>query len=135
MSFDVFLNFDGDCREAIDFYAGVFKAAPSRVMTYGDAPGASAADSARIIYASVPIFGHNVMLSDCPSGSEYVKGTNICLTLGCEDKAEIDRIFTALSDGGDVDMPLGKTFFSEYYGMVTDKFAVTWQLSYSPFAG
>jgi PhnB protein len=134
MSFDVFLNFDGDCRQAIDFYAGVFKAEPSRLMTYGDAPGTPVKDKDRVIYASVPIFGHNVMLSDCPSGSEYAKGTNIALTLGCDDKAEIDRIFAALSDGGEVDMPLGKTFFSEYYGMVTDKFAVTWQLSLTQFS-
>jgi PhnB protein len=134
MSFDVFLNFDGNCHEAIRFYAGVFNAEPSSIMTYGDAPGTSSADKARIIYASIPIFGHNVMFSDCPSGSVYVKGTNIALTLGCEDKAEIDRIFAALSSGGEVVMPLDKTFFSDYYGMVTDKFSVTWQLSLTPFS-
>lgn len=135
MSFDVFLNFDGDCRKAIDFYANVFKSEPISLMTYGDAPGTDAADKDRIIFASLPVFGHNVMFSDCPSGSEYVKGTNIALTLGCDDKVEIDGIFTALSNGGEVAMPLDKTYFSEYYGMVTDKFSVTWQLSLTPFAG
>ncbi|GHU88218.1 VOC family protein [Clostridia bacterium] len=136
MSFDVFLNFDGNCRAALDFYADVFKAEPTQTMTYGDAPGMPVADAdiARILYASLPVFGHNVMFSDCPSESEYVKGTNIALTLGCEDKPEIERLFTALSDGGEVTMPLGKTFFSEYYGMVTDKFGITWQLSYTKFA-
>lgn len=135
MSFDVFLNFDGDCRAALDFYAGVFKSQVSQVLTYGDTPGTSDTDKERVLYSYIPIFGHNVMFSDCPSGSEYVKGTNIALTLGCDDKLEIDRIFAALSDGGEVAMPLDKTFFSEYYGMVTDKFSVTWQLSLTPFEG
>jgi len=136
MSFDVFINFDGDCRSAIEFYASVFGVdVPAQIMTYGHAPGdgMAKADRDRILYASLPIFGCNVMFSDCPSGSEYVKGTNIALTLGTPDAEEIKRIFAALSDGGEVAMPLGKTFFSELYGMVTDKFSITWQLSLTPF--
>ena len=136
MSFDVFLNFDGDCRDAIEFYAGVFKLGkPEHVMTYGQAPGISVPDSAkdRIIYASLPIFGCNVMFSDCFPGSGYVKGNNIALTLGTSDADEIRRIYAALSVGGSVKMELGKTFFSELYGMITDKFGITWQLSLTPF--
>ncbi|MDR0570759.1 MAG: VOC family protein [Clostridiales Family XIII bacterium] len=135
MSFDVFLNFDGDCREALGFYAGVFGAEPSHVTPYDSAPGTSVpqADAGRVMYASLPVFGHNVMFSDCPSGSVHVKGTNICLTLGCADKEEIDRLFAALSEGGQVVTPLGRTFFSERYGMVTDRFSVTWQLSLTEF--
>lgn len=135
MSFDVFLNFDGDCRDALAFYAGVFKlTAPEHIMTYGQAPGFSGqeADKDRIIYASLPIFGCNVMFSDCPSGSEYIKGTNIALTLGTSDADEIKRVYAALSDGGTIAMALGKTFFSELYAMVTDKFDITWQLSLTP---
>ena len=135
MSIDVFLNFDGDCREAIEFYAGVFKLEmPERIMTYGQAPGVNVPDSAkdRIIYASLPIFGSNVMFSDCFPGSDYVKGTNIALTLGSDDACEIRRIYAALSEGGSVNMELGKTFFSELYGMITDKFGITWQLSLTP---
>lgn len=136
MSFDVFLNFDDDCLAALGFYAGVFGLeVPAHIMTYGENPGGgvSEADKDRILYASLPIFGCNVMFSDCPSGSEYVKGTNVALTLGTTDAGEIRRIYAALSDGGEVDMPLGKTFFSELYGMVTDKFGVKWQLSQTPF--
>ena len=132
MSFDVFLNFDGDCRAALEFYANVFGLEmPGQIMTYGQAPGfdieGDAAD--RVLYASLPIFGCNVMFSDCPPGSHYVKGTNIALTLGTADASEIERLYTALSDGGVVAMPLGKTFFSELYCMVTDKFGITWQIS------
>ena len=136
MSFDVFLNFDGDCREALEFYAGVFKLdLPERIMTFGQAPGVSVpeADKNRIIYASLPIFGCNVMFSDCMPGSAHVKGTNIALTLGTDNADEIKRIYAELSDGGSVNMELGKTFFSELYGMITDKFGITWQLSLTPF--
>ena len=137
MSFDVFLNFDGDCRAALDFYAEVFQTgAPVGLMTYGQNPGGCAdADKDRVLYVSLPIFGHNVMLSDCPSGEPYIKGSNIALTLGCDNADEIRRIFAALSVGGEVYMPLDKTFFSELYGMVRDKFDITWQLSLTAFAG
>jgi uncharacterized glyoxalase superfamily protein PhnB/nitroreductase len=135
MSFDVFLNFDGDCAAALDFYKEVFQTDVIRLpMTYGHNPsGCAEADKDRILYASLPIFGHSVMFSDCPSGEEFTKGSNVALTLGCDNVDEICRIFTALSDGGEVYMPLGKTFFSELYGMVRDKFDITWQLSLAAF--
>ena len=136
MTFDVFINFDGDCRAALEFYAGVFKLdMPGHIMTYGQAPGVSMPETHkdRIIYASLPIFGCNVMFSDCPPDSGYVKGNNIAMTLGTTDAGEIERLYNALSDGGHVKMALGKTFFSELYGMVTDRFGITWQLSLTPF--
>ena len=136
MKFDVFLNFDGDCRDAIEFYAGVFKLdVPQHIMTYGEAQGVSIPEDGkdRVLYANLPIFGCNVMFSDCPPSAEYVKGTNIVLTLSSADAGEIERLYTALSDGGFVKMELGKTFYSELYGMVTDRFGVTWQLSLMGF--
>jgi len=132
MTFDVFLNFDGDCRAALDFYAGIFNIeTPPRIMTYDQSPEGDFGEEneGRILHASLPIFGCNVMFSDCPAGSRYVKGTNVALTLGTFDGGEVNRIFDALAEGGNVAMPLGKTFFSELYGMVTDKFGITWQLS------
>ena len=131
MTFDVFLNFDGDCSDALRFYSEVFRLEmPTHIMTYGENPeGGLEGSNDRILYASMPIFGCNVMFSDCPAGSTYVKGTNIALTLGTSDEAEITRIYKSLSEGGEVQMPLEKTFFSELYAMVTDKFSITWQLS------
>jgi PhnB protein len=54
------------------------------------------------------------------------------LTVGSEDKAELKRIFAALADGGEIEMPLVKTFFSELFGMVTDRFGILWQISKAP---
>lgn len=131
MSLDVFLTFDGDCRKAVELYAAVFKRPmPEQIMTYGQNPeGASEQDKDRILYTSMPLFGQNVMFSDCPAGSEHIKGNNIMLTVGLSDGEEIKRIFQALSEGGAVYMPLGKTFFSELFGMVCDQFGIIWQLS------
>ncbi|GHV33765.1 VOC family protein [Spirochaetia bacterium] len=131
MSFDVFLTFDGDCRQALEFYAKTFKQKmPEQIMTYGQNPqGSAEADKDRILYASIPICGCNAMFSDCPSGFHSIKGNNIMLTIGLDDEAEIKRIFNALAEGGEIEMPLGKTFFSELFGMVTDRFGIIWQVS------
>ena len=135
MTFDVFLNFNGDCRAALAFYASVFNLEiPSHLMTYDQIPGGDfgTENEGRITYANLSIFDCNVMFSDCPAGSKFVKGTNIALTLGTPDVDEIKRVFNALAEDGEVAIPLGKTFFSALYGMVTDKFGITWQLSQTP---
>jgi PhnB protein len=134
MSFDVFLNFDGNCRAALKFYAKVFKQKmPDNIMTYGQNPdGTAEVKKDRILYASIPIAGSNVMFADCPSAFKSVKGNNIMLTVGSQDEYEIKRIFAALADGGKIEMPLVKTFFSELFGMVTDRFGIMWQISKSP---
>ena len=131
MSFDVFLTFDGDCRKALEFYAVVFRQElPQQIMTYGQNPdGASEADKDRILYASMPLFGINMMFCDCPTGDRHVKGNNIALTVGLSDETEIRRIFQALGEGGEVYMPLEKTFFNELFGMVCDSFGIIWQFS------
>jgi len=130
MYFDVFLSFDGDCRAALEFYTKVFQQEFPNVMTYGQVPEGDVpeADRDRILYADIPIFGIHLMLADCPSGSDFVKGNNTCLSIGTTDAAELKRLYTALSEDGEVEVPLGETFFSELFGMVTDKFGVTWQL-------
>ena len=138
MSLDVFLTFDGQCREAVAFYAGVFDAQPQGLMTFADNPQAAdvaPVDRDRILYASLPVGGHNLMLSDRPydpTGATHVVGTNVALTFGSPDAAEITQVYDRLSDGGQVLMPLGRTFFSEQYGMVRDRFDIIWQLSLAP---
>ena len=104
-------------------------------MTYGDAPpdpsyALSEADRDRIMYAGVPIGGIVVMFMDYPSGGGYIKGNNINPTVSADDKDEVTRIFNELKEGGEVYMELQTTFFSEWYGMVEDKFGVIWQILY-----
>ncbi|GHV91960.1 VOC family protein [Spirochaetia bacterium] len=131
MSLDVYFSFNGNCRKAMEFYAAVFGVKrPEQIMTYGQNPGGSSEqDKDRILYACMPMFGMNVMFCDCATGAEYTVGNNIMLTLGIADSEEIQRIFRDLSEGGEVYMPLEKTFFSKLFGMVCDRFGVIWQLS------
>lgn len=136
MSLDPFFYFDGDCKEALAFYTEVFKVEHEHsVMCYGENPMAELEEEAksRVMYSSLPIFEHNIMMADVPLGSSYQKGGNVALTLGSPDKTEIERLYHALSEGGQVDMPLEQTFFSELYGMVTDRFGIQWQLSATAF--
>ena len=132
MKFDLFINLDGNCREAVEFYAKVFRSEVKDLMTYAETPPGegevAAADRDKIMYACVPIFGCNVMFMDMPAGMPLVKGNQITPTLTATDKADMERIFAELSAGGTVDMPLAKTFFSPLYGMVTDRYGVIWQL-------
>jgi PhnB protein len=134
MSLDPYLFFDGNCRAALDFYSAVFQAAPAGVMTYGQAPGFDPADPSadRVLYASLPVFGANAMLSDVAVGQPYVSGNHVALSIGTSDPAEAARVFAALADGGEVHMPLGETFFSPLYGMLTDRFGVMWMVSQAP---
>jgi PhnB protein len=130
MSFDVFLNFDGECRLALEFYAQVFnQKLPDTIMTYGQSPDTAEIDEDRILYACIPVYGCNMMFCDCPSGSQYIIGNNIMLTIGINDEDEIRRIFNSLAGSGEIKMNLAKTFFSELFGMVQDKFGIIWQFS------
>ncbi|MDR0417477.1 MAG: VOC family protein [Propionibacteriaceae bacterium] len=131
MSLDPYLYFDGNCREALAFYAAVFRAEPQGVMTFGDQPGADPAspDADRVLHASLPVFGANVMFSDCYGGFPNHQGNNITLSVGVSDRAEAERVFTALADGGEVTMPLGPQFFSPLFGSLTDRFGIPWMIN------
>ena len=135
MQLELFINFDGNCRDAVEFYAKVFKSEVGNLMTYGDVPpdpsyALSEADKDRIMYAGVPIGGITVMFMDMPSDSPLTVGDNINPTISIDDKDEVTRIFNELKEGGEVYMELQKTFYSEWYGMVKDKFGVIWHILY-----
>ncbi len=135
MAFDIFVNFNGNCREAVEFYAKVFKLDVPQFMYYKDAPPDENypipdSDKNFVMYACLPIYGCNVMFSDCPTEMPAVIGTNISLTISSKDKDELTRIFNEIGEGGEVGMPLQVTFWSDWYGMATDKFGVIWQVSH-----
>jgi PhnB protein len=135
MNLELFFNFDGNCREAVEFYAKVFKSEVKNVMTYGQAPPDPSyplqeADKDKLMYADVKIGGVTVMFMDMPSGFPLVSGNNINPTISMDSKEEVERIFNELKDGGEVLAELQQTFFSELYGTVKDKFGIVWQILY-----
>ncbi len=135
MAVDVYLMFNGNCREAVDFYAEAFKTEKPHIMTFGEAPRNSeypipeeAKD--RVIHAQLNIEGSNVMFSDTFPGNEVVNGNSITLAVVSKNLDGLKSAFHKLSEGGKVEMELQETFFSKCYGKVTDKFGIGWQLSY-----
>ena len=135
MNLELFINFDGNCREAVEFYAKVFQSQIDNLMTYSQAPPdpnfpLAEEDRDKVMYAGVQIGGITVMFMDNPSGSPLIVGDNINPTISVDNKEEVERIFNELKDGGQVQMELQPTFFSELYGMVKDQFGVIWHILY-----
>ena len=130
MTFSVFVNFDGNCREAVEFYAKVFRQDEARLMTYGEAPDENLKeeDKDRIMYADMTIGDSDMMFMDFSSDMQCVKGNNIQLTISDHDPQEVRRLFAELKEGGKVEMDLQETFWSALYGMVVDKFGVQWHI-------
>ena len=131
----MYINFDGNCREAVQFYAKVFKSEVRDIMTYDEMPSApdfplDDADWGHIVNCTVPIFGSDIMFCDVPSSMPLTKGDNISPTLNTDDKDEIRRIYTELSEEGEILMALDQTFWSELYGMVQDKYGIIWQIAH-----
>ena len=132
MPVEPYLNFDGRCEEAIDFYKKALGAEVTMLMRVSDSPepppgGITPGTENKIMHSTLRIGGSNIMASDgyCKGGSEF-KG--ITLSLAVSDDAAADRAFNALSDGGQVHMPLTKTFFASRFGMVADRFGVPWMI-------
>jgi len=135
MLLEMFFNFDGNCRQAVEFYAEVFKTPVSNLMTYGDMPTEGGyevpeADKDRIMYAGLQMGRSVLMFMDFPSALSVVKGNMISPTVSFESKAEVKRVFKALSAGGTVHSEPQQVFFSELYASVTDKFGINWQILY-----
>jgi PhnB protein len=135
MAIEIYLHFKGNCREAIEFYAKAFKTEIPQISTWGDVPpnsNMSFSDEANklVMNARMNINGSIVMLSDIPVPEmPYVVGSNINMVINNENMDELKSTFNNLKEDGTVIMDLQKTFWSTCYGMVTDKFGITWHLN------
>ena len=134
MSVQSYLFFEGRADEAIAFYGKALDAEVLMRMTYGEAPDGNAEcpdgstpPADKVMHASLRIGDTEVGLSDgmC-SGNPEFKGFS--LTLVCADDAEAKRRFDALADGGEVNVPLGESFFATAFGMLVDRFGVGWMV-------
>ena len=123
-----YLHFDGRCEEAIDFYRRALGAEVTMLMRFKDSPEPTKlgmvppGSENKVMHASFRIGDNAIMASDC--GPPSFQGFSLSITLPSE--AQADRLFAALADGGQVKMPLEKTFFSPRFGMVADRFGVSW---------
>ncbi len=132
------LFFDGRCDEALDFYKTALGAEVIMLMRNKDNPEPAAAGcpnmpADKVMHAQFRIGNTVVMACDGRCGGKPVF-EGFGLTLNVPTEADADQAFAALSDGGQVMMPLDKTFFSPRFGMVTDKFGVWWMIRTMPGA-
>jgi PhnB protein len=134
MAVQPYLFFDGRCEEAVEFYQRALGAKVGMLMRFKESPdppppGMVPPDSGdKVMHAELQIGDTVVMASDgsC-TGKPSFKGFSLSLTAA--DAAEADRLFNALADGGQVQMPMGPTFWSPRFGMVADRFGVGWMVN------
>jgi PhnB protein len=132
-----YLSFDGRCEEAIEFYRKALGAEVTMLVRFKDTPPSAGPNMTppgaenKVMHARIAIGKTTVLASDgqC-TGQAKFHGFSLSLTAA--NPAEAAKLFAALSDGGQVQMPLGKTFFSPSFGMVTDRFGVPWMLYVEP---
>jgi len=132
MHAQIYLFFDGRTEEALDFYKKTLGVQVEMLMRYKDAPleakeGCAPGTENKVMHSSFKLGDQRVMASDgYAKGNPEFKGFS--LSLATKDEAEAEKVFAALGDGGQVQQPLIKTFFSPKFGMVQDKFGVGWMV-------
>ncbi len=134
MQIEPYLFFEGRCEEALDFYRRALDAEVMTLRRYKESPDLDMCPPGaedKVMHAVVRFGNTTIMASDglC-SGNLAFQGFSLTLTLTNKDKAE--RLFKAFTDGGQVQMPLARTFFSPLFGMVTDRFGVLWMIVVAP---
>lgn len=125
-----YLMFDGRCEEALDFYRMAIGAEVDMLMRWKDSPDksmCSPGNEDKVMHAQFKVGDTTLMASDgrCMGKPDF---QGFALTLNAKDEAEADRLFNALAVGGQVQMPMEKTFFSPRFGMAADKFGVGWMV-------
>jgi len=135
-SVNAYLNFEGNTEEVFNFYKAAFGGEFHMFQRFGDTPGGdkmSDEDKQKIMHVSLPIGKGSVLMGTDAlesMGHKVHMGDNISLAIGTESEEEANHLFTALSEGGKVTMPLQKTFWNAYFGMFTDKFGIQWMVNY-----
>ena len=131
MTVQPYLFFDGRCDEALEFYRKTLGAKDVQISRFKENPDPQAAmpgvDPNKVMHASFRVGDTTVMASDgmCHGRPSF---QGFSLSLSVPTASDADRLFAALSNGGKVQMPLAKTFFSPKFGMVADKFGVSWMV-------
>ncbi|NUQ23967.1 MAG: VOC family protein [Saprospiraceae bacterium] len=127
---NVYLHFNGNCQEALNFYKDALGGEIASMQTYGQSPVESPAGAQDyVMHAEFKSDGIYFMAGDTPPENPVAPGSNVTLSINLDDKAEQTRIFDKLSVGGHVTMELQDTFWGARFGMLDDKFGVSWMLN------
>ncbi len=129
-----YLNFNGTAEAAFRFYQSVL-GGELFIQKMKDIPGGEQVPEAEkdfVMHASLPVGNNVLMASDCldSRGHKLIEGNNSYISLTPDSREEADRIFNALSEGGDVEMPMGEMFWDDYFGSLKDKFGTRWMINF-----
>jgi PhnB protein len=131
-----YLTFNGNTEEAFNFYKSVFGSEFINVQRFKDMPGQSdykPDEGEKIMHISMSLGNEEfLMASDTieSMSSDFKIGNNFSLSINADSEANADKLFNGLSNGGKITLPLAKTFWGSYFGMMTDKFGIQWMVSY-----
>lgn len=132
-----YLNFPGTAEAAFTFYKSIFGGEFTSLQRFKDTPEASRippGEAEKIMHISLPLGKDNILMATDAlesMGHPLTVGNNYHLTLEAESEEEANKLFSGLSGGGKVSMPMAKMFWGAYFGMTTDKFGVQWMINYS----
>ena len=134
-----YLTFNGNCEEAFTFYKSVFGGDFQYVGRFKDMPPAEgsksvpAAECEKIMHISLPISKETILMGSDSSeafGQATIVGNNFTISINTSSQEEADKLFLGLTAGGKVTMPMSKTFWGSYVGMLVDKFGIQWMVSF-----
>jgi PhnB protein len=126
-----YLNFDGNCGQAMKFYERCF-GGELTLMPFSESPADFPPEAKNRVMHARLAKGSSVVLmaSDIMPGQPFAQGSNFFIMVPCESVDEIDRLFNALGEKGQILMPLSNTFWAARFGMVKDQFGVSWMLNF-----
>lgn len=131
MKIHAYLNFDGRCAEAFRFYEQVLGGRIEFMQTFGESPMADETPPELrdfVMHVTLAVGDQVLMGSDAPP-PHFEKPQGFSVTVNIEEPADAERIFAALAEGGEVRMPLGKTFWAGRFGMLVDRFGTPWMVN------
>ena len=126
-----YLYFDGRARDAMSFYGAVF-GAEAGMTPYADTPPDlyPGADPQHLMHSELHVPGLVLMACDVPPGMAFAPGGQVTISITCDSRAELDRLYAALSDGGEATTPPYDAFWGDRIGLLTDRFGIGWMLSF-----
>ena len=134
---NTYLNFNGNCEDAFNFYKSVFGGEFSYIGKFGEMPQGEGytvpeVDKNKIMHIGLPIGSTILMGSDIGGDwpTTFLQGNNFSVSINTEHKEEADNLFQGLSADGQITMPMEVTFWGAYFGMFTDKFGINWMVNF-----
>ena len=137
---NIYLTFNGNCRQAFEFYKSVFGGEFPYVGTFGEMPPQEGMPTIsdemknRIMHISLPISKETILMGSDTGGewaTDYQVGNNFSISVNTDSRENADNMFNMLSSEGKVKMAMAATFWGDYYGMLTDQFGINWMISFN----